>query len=178
MLAGAAVLLSLGGASRTDRGVEAQRWMDQKPDSLKFGLTRRVARYWALGWSCRRIAETLRVSRSTVSNIIRSEEGRAAIEEIEALKFDRVTAFIATTGMRAVRTLDRARREGTRDDVVKIQASADLLNAAVKLIGHRRKNRGPKVSASNQVQFIRFADAAPPEEPSPEPPSSSEPSPS
>lgn len=80
--------------------------------------------------------------------------------------------------MKAVRTLDRARREGTRDDVVKIQASADLLNAAVKLIGHRRKNRGPKVSASNQVQFIRFADAVPPEEPSPELPSSSEPSPS
>lgn len=125
--------------------------MDQEPESRN--LTVRVARYWSLGWAFRRIAETLRISKSTVANITRTPECKAERERIESEKFDRVTMELARSGVKAVRTLNRCRKNGTKDDVVKVQSAADILNATVRLIGFRARSAAPP-SSGNEVVFV------------------------
>ena len=139
-------------------------------------LVRKVAAYRVLGWTLQQIGTALRTSKSNVSRILHTEECRVEMDRIHRERIGTLEAMLTSKGIVALRRLSKIGRDG-EGDAVKAAANASILTAAVKGITHRASREEARPTA-NQVQFIRFADAVPPEEPSPEPPSSSEPSPS
>ena len=138
-------------------------------------LVRKIAAYRVLGWTSRRIGKAVRTSTSNVCRILKTEKCRVEMDRIHRERISTLEAMITSKGIIALHRLSKLGRDGERD-AVKARANASILAAAVRRLARRASKEEAKPTA-NQVQFIRFADATPPEPAAPSPPSS-EPSPS
>ena len=120
-------------------------------------LALRVARYWALGWTSKRIAEAVRTSSSNVRRMIQTAECQAELERLQSERFGRIVHAVSRAGLKSVRTLDKIRRGQGNGDGEVTKAASDLLRETDRLIGYRTKAAEPPASA-NAVTFVRIVE--------------------